>query len=159
MNSLNSTLLEGNLTQDPELATTPKGTQVCNFRIAANRFYRQNDEMQKDVYYFDIETWARLAERCAENLNKGRGVRVVGRLRQDRWTDGEGKPHSRIKVVAEHVEFKPQFRTKEELLEDAAEIESEIAAQAALEDASAEEENEEAWVEAETEDQTAEALV
>ncbi len=140
MNSLNSILLEGNLTQDPELGATPKGTAVCNFRIAANRFYRQNEELQKDVYFFDVETWARLAERCAGNLEKGRGVRVVGRLRQDRWSDAEGNPHSRIKVVAEHVEFKPRFRTKEELLADEAEANAEAAAEAAEAGAAAEHE-------------------
>jgi single-strand DNA-binding protein len=88
------------------LATTPKGTSVCNFSVAANRFYKSDDELQKEVSYFDVEVWARLAERCAEELTKGRGVRVVGRLKQDRWQDKEGKPRSRVKIVAEHVEFR-----------------------------------------------------
>jgi single-strand DNA-binding protein len=50
----------------------------------------------------------RLAEVCGEYLKKGRGVRAVGCLKQDRWTDPDGKPHSRVEIVAEHVEFKPQ---------------------------------------------------
>jgi single-strand DNA-binding protein len=50
-----------------------------------------------------------LAEVCGEYLKKGRGVRIVGRLAQDRWTDPEGKPRSKVYIVAEHVEFKPQF--------------------------------------------------
>ena len=66
--------------------------------------------MQKEVSFFDISCWTRLAEVCSEYLKKGRGVRVVGRLKQDRWTDADGKPHSRIEIVAEHVEFKPQFK-------------------------------------------------
>ena len=57
-----------------------------------------------------MEAWSRLAQACAENLKKGRGVRVVGRLKQDRWTDPEGKSRSKVKIVAEHVEFKPVFR-------------------------------------------------
>jgi single-strand DNA-binding protein len=48
---------------------------------------------------------------CGEYLKKGRGVRVVGRLKQDRWTDPDGKPHSRVEIIAEHVEFKPQKKT------------------------------------------------
>ncbi len=56
--------------------------------------------MQKEVSFFDVSTWARLAEVCGEYLKKGRGVRIVGRLRQDRWTDPEGKPRSRIEIVA-----------------------------------------------------------
>ena len=113
MNSLNSIIVEGNLTRDPVLSATPKGTSVCTFSVASNRFYRQNEEQQREVSFFDVETWARLAEVCGEQLKKGRGVRVVGRLRQDRWTDGENRPHSRVKIVAEHVEFKPQFAKKE----------------------------------------------
>jgi single-strand DNA-binding protein len=107
VNSLNSILLEGNLTRDPETKTLATGTQVCNFSIASDRFYRQNESTEKEVSYFDVEAWARLGLACAENLRKGRGVRVVGRLKQDRWNDTEGKPRSRVMIVAEHVEFKP----------------------------------------------------
>jgi len=113
MNSLNSILVEGNLTRDPVLATTPKGTAVCNFSVASNRFYRVENELQKEVSYFDVEVWSRLAERCGEELTKGRGVRVVGRLKQDRWQNKEGEPRSRVKIVGEHVEFRrpPQTDT------------------------------------------------
>ena len=114
MNNLNSILVEGNLVRDPELSYTTKGTAVCKFSVACNRFFKQEEEMQKEVSYFDVSTWARLAEVCVEYLKKGRGVRVVGRLRQDRWTDPEGKPRSRIEIVAEHVEFKPQFKNKDD---------------------------------------------
>ena len=109
MNSLNSILLEGNLTRNPVLKETPKGTPVCEFAVASNRFYKQDDELQKEVSFFDIETWSKVAERCGDELVKGRGVRVVGRLKQDRWIATDGSNRSRIKVVAEHVEFKPQF--------------------------------------------------
>lgn len=122
MNSLNSILVEGNLTRDPVLATTPKGTAVCNFSVASNRFYRSGDELQKEVSFFDVEVWSRLAERCAEELTKGRGVRVVGRLKQDRWQNKDEKPRSRIKIVAEHVEFRrpqPTEETAEQTAEEA----------------------------------------
>ncbi|MFP4612746.1 MAG: single-stranded DNA-binding protein [Spirochaetaceae bacterium] len=123
MNSLNSILIEGNLTKDPVLAQTPKGTDVCNFSVASNRFYRQDEELQKEVSFFDVEVWAKNAQRCAEFLHKGRGVRVVGRLKQDRWSDAEGQNRSRVKIVGEHVEFKPNFSrakgTDDEDVEDA----------------------------------------
>ena len=113
MNNLNSLLIEGNLVRDPELSYTPKGTAVCKFTVASNRFFKQEQETQKEVSFFEVTTWARLAEVCGEYLKKGRGVRVVGRLKQDRWTDPDGKPRSRIYVIAEHVEFKPQLKNKE----------------------------------------------
>ncbi len=110
MNNLNSILVDGNLVRDPELTETPKGTKVCNFSVASNRFYKHENETQKEVSFFDVEAWARNAEVCAEYLKKGRGVRVVGRLKQDRWVGNDGKNHSRVKIVAENVEFKPNFK-------------------------------------------------
>jgi single-strand DNA-binding protein len=81
--------------------------------VASNRFFKHEEEMQKEVSYFDVSTWARLAEVCGEYLKKGRGVRIVGRLKQDRWTDPDGKQHSRIEIVAEHVEFKPLLKKQD----------------------------------------------
>jgi single-strand DNA-binding protein len=128
VNSLNSILLEGNLTRDPESKTLSTGTQVCNFSIASDRFYRQNESTEKEVSYFDVEAWAKLGLACSQNLKKGRGVRVVGRLKQDRWTDSEGKAKSRVMIVAEHVEFKPQ---KQAAPAESAEAEAEESADAA----------------------------
>jgi len=130
MNNLNSILIEGNLVKDPELSYTPKGTAVCKFAVACNRAYKQDDQLQKEVSYFDVTTWTRLAEVCGEYLKKGRGVRVVGRLKQDRWTDTDGKAHSRVLIMAEHVEFKPQLRkdgdgVPEESAEEASEEQEE----------------------------------
>ena len=113
MNNLNSVLLEGNLTRDPELRYTAKGTAVCRLAIACNRYYKQEDQRQEEVSFFDVTTWSRLAEICAEYLVKGRGVRVVGRLKQDRWEDDGGQRRSKVQVIAEHVEFKPQRRDEE----------------------------------------------
>jgi single-strand DNA-binding protein len=79
------------LHQVGECSCTPKGTAVCRFSVARNRFFKQDNETQKEVSYFDISCWTRLAEVCGEYLKKGRGVRVVGRLKQDRWTDANGQ--------------------------------------------------------------------
>ena len=110
MNALNSILIEGNVVRDPVVKETPRGSTVCNFSIASNRFYRQDDETEKETSFFDIESWGKLADACGSNCGKGRGVRVVGRLKQDRWTGTDGKNYSKIKVVAEHVEYKPRFK-------------------------------------------------
>jgi len=114
LNNLNSIIIEGNLTRDPQLKTIPNGSQVCSFAVASNRFYRQNDQTEKEVSFFEVETWSKLAQTCGEVLRKGRGVRVVGRLKQDRWEDADGKHQARIKIVAEHVEFKPVFKRDDE---------------------------------------------
>jgi single-strand DNA-binding protein len=112
MNNLNSILIEGNLTRDPELRSTPKGTSICTFPISSNRYFKQNNAMEKEVSFFNVETWAKLAEASYQQGKKGRGVRVVGRLKQERWNDKENKSQSRIFIVAEHVEFRPEFPAK-----------------------------------------------
>jgi single-strand DNA-binding protein len=123
LNNLNSILLEGNLTRDPELAYTASGTAVCKLSIAVNRSYKKGDAWEKEVSFFDVTAFARIAEACAEYLKKGRGVRVVGRLKQDRWNDKDsGSPRSKVYVVAEHVEFKPALVTKEGEPPDAGDI-------------------------------------
>jgi single-strand DNA-binding protein len=114
MNNLNSILIEGNLVRDPLYRTTPKGTHVCTFTIASNRYFKQDSNFEKEVGYFDVETWSRLADSCYNQGHRGRGVRVVGRLKQDRWNGPDGKPRSRVAIVAEHVEFRPEFKKDEE---------------------------------------------
>ena len=110
MNNLNSVLLEGNLCRDPELRYTPKGTPVCSLVVASNRSYKVESERQEEVSFIETTTWGKLATVCAEYLAKGRGVRVVGRLKQERWEDPDGNPRAKVLIVAEHVEFQPQRR-------------------------------------------------
>ncbi|MEL3908249.1 MAG: single-stranded DNA-binding protein [Treponemataceae bacterium] len=108
MNTINSIIIEGNLVRDPVLKVTPNGTPVCNFSLATNRYYTHNNEKVTETSFFDIETWADVAKQCSADGRKGRGVRIVGRLKQDRWKGNDGKNYSRIKVVADNVAFKPQ---------------------------------------------------
>ena len=106
MNSLNSILLEGELVDFPTFGTSTKGVSYCNFIIAINRFYKVYDEYVKEVSNFKIVTFSKLADTCNKHLTKGGGVRVVGRLKQNRWEDREGREHSEIVIVAEHIEFR-----------------------------------------------------
>jgi len=110
MNNLNSVLIEGNLVRDPEYRTTTRGTTVCKFSVASNRFYKQDDNLEKEVGYFDVEAWGKIGESVNNHGRKGRGVRVVGRLKQERWESKEGKPMTRVVIVAEHVEYRPESK-------------------------------------------------
>lgn len=107
MKTLNSVIIEGNMVREPVVKTTANGTTLCTFSIASNRNYKKDDNFVQETSYFDVETWANLAKSCEQNGAKGRCVRVVGRLKQDRWTDSAGKKCSKVKIIAEHVEFKP----------------------------------------------------
>jgi single-strand DNA-binding protein len=110
MNHLNSILIEGSLVRDPLFRTTTKGTALCTFAILTNRFYKQEGNLEREANFFEVEAWSTLAEKSRSYGHKGRGVRVVGRLRQSRWTDADGKVKSRIYIVAEHIEFRPESK-------------------------------------------------
>lgn len=118
MNNINSIVIEGNLVRDPETKTTPKGTALCTFSIATNRYFKQDSGLEKEVSYFNVESWGKLAESVSNHGRKGRGVRVVGRLKQERWQDREGKAQSRVIIVAEYAEFRPDFSGQTEAAAD-----------------------------------------
>jgi len=108
MNNLNSILIEGNMVRDPQFRQNSHGTWITTFTVASCRYFNEEDNSTgKEVCFFDVETVGKLAENCARRGKKGRGIRTVGRLRQDRWNGEDGKPRSRIIIAAEHVEFRP----------------------------------------------------
>ena len=112
MNSINSTILEGNLVRDPESSKTPEGKSVCKFTIASNRFFKEpeEEEYMTEVSFFRIIAMGKMADICNDRITKGSGVRVVGRLKQDRWEDSDGNRKSSVYVIADHVEFKPNYK-------------------------------------------------
>jgi single-strand DNA-binding protein len=112
MNTLNSILIEGNLVRNVEPKQTSKGTLVCQMALASNRFYYKDEETKQEVSFFDVEVWDKEAMKVQE-LEKGRGLRVMGRLKQDRWIDQEGKNHSKVKIVGERVEVRPLFKKQD----------------------------------------------
>ena len=107
MPSLNKVLLMGNLTRDPELRVTPKGTPICQFSLAINRqFKMESGESREEVIFVDIEAWGKQGETIAKYCTKGRPLYVEGRLRLDQWEDKNTKEkRSRMKVVLEQFQF------------------------------------------------------
>lgn len=115
MNQLNSIIIEGNLCNNPEIKDTVNKSKLATFSIAVNRYYKKADgTFEQEVSYFDVEAWGNLVESVGKNAAKGCGCRVVGRLKQDRWKDGNGKSFSKVSIVAEHIEFMKNATTSEE---------------------------------------------
>lgn len=114
MNQLNSLIIEGNVVRNPDYREPSKGFKVCTVPLAVNRFYKnKNGEGINEVSYFNVETFGKMAEICANECEKGRGMRIVGRLKQDRWKNADGKTSSKISIIAEHIEFKRKFTRNE----------------------------------------------
>ena len=107
MANLNKVMLIGNLTRDPELRVTPKGTAICTFSIAVNRKFKDDSGGEREeVTYIDIEAWGKSGENISKYCTKGRPIFVEGRLRLDQWEDKNTKEkRSRMKVVLENFQF------------------------------------------------------
>lgn len=107
MASLNKVMLIGNLTRDPEIRYTPKGSAVADLGLAVNRVYTtENNERREEVTYIDVVLWSRLAELASQYLSKGRSVFIEGRLQMDTWEDKQtGQKRSKIRVVGESMQF------------------------------------------------------
>jgi single-strand DNA-binding protein len=107
MASYNKVLLMGNLTRDPEVRYTPKGTAIANIGLAVNRRWTtEGGEQKEEVTFIDIEVWGRQAETVGQYLSKGKPIFVEGRLKLDSWEDKEsGQKKSKMKVVCEHFQF------------------------------------------------------
>ena len=96
----------GNVTRDPELRSTPSGTQVCSFSVAVNRSYKDNSGSNvENVSFFDCSAWGKQGETIAQYVKKGSGILVSGRLEQRSWEDKEGQKRSRVEIVVEDFNF------------------------------------------------------
>lgn len=101
---LNKAILIGRLTADPELRYTQSGTAVANFRIAVDRpFTNQAGEREAD--FIPIVVWDKLAETCANYLNKGRLVAIEGRIQVRSYDAQDGSRRWVTEVVANDVRF------------------------------------------------------
>jgi single-strand DNA-binding protein len=107
MPNLNKVMLMGNLTRDPEIKYTPKGTAVADIGLAVNRVWStETGEKREEVTFVDVELWGRQAELAGEYLKKGRPVYIEGRLKLDTWDDKQsGQKRSKMRVVCENMQF------------------------------------------------------
>ena len=104
--SLNKVMLIGNLTRDPDVKYTPKGTAVCDLGLALNDSYKAQDGTIKEtVTFVDVEVWGRTAENCKQYLTKGRSVFIEGQLKLDQWETPQGEKKSKMRVRALTVQF------------------------------------------------------
>lgn len=105
--SYNKVILLGNLTRDPEVKYTPKGTAIADIGLAVNRQYStESGEKREDVTFIDITLFGRTAEVVGQYCKKGRPLMVEGRLQLDSWDDKQtGQKRSKLKVVGENIQL------------------------------------------------------
>ena len=107
MASFNKVILMGNLTRDPELRYTPKGTAVAKLGLAVNRSWRNAEGQQQDETTFvDVDAFGKQAETLGQYMQKGRPILIEGRLKLDQWEDkNTGQNRSKLGVILEKFSF------------------------------------------------------
>ena len=112
MANFNKVILAGNLTRDPELRYTPKGTAITKFGLAVNRTWKNEaGETKEEVTFVDIDAFGRQAEVIAQYVKKGRPLLVEGRLKLDQWEDkNTHQKQSKLRVVLEGFSFLDSHR-------------------------------------------------
>ena len=107
MPNLNKVMLIGNVTRDPEIKYTPKGTAVAEVGLAINRVYTpEGGEKREETTFVDVTFWGRQAEIVGEYAKKGKPIYVEGRLQLDTWDDKQsGQKRSKLRVVGEQLQL------------------------------------------------------
>jgi len=107
MANFNKVILAGNLTRDPELRYTPKGTAIARIGMAINRTWKtETGESKEEVTFVDVSAFGRQAEVIAQYMKKGRPLLVEGRLKLDQWEDkNTHQKQSKLNVVLESFSF------------------------------------------------------
>ena len=116
MANFNKVILAGNLTRDPELRYTPKGTAVCKISLAINRTWSsESGEKKEDVTFVDVDAFGKTAELIGQYFKKGRPILIEGRLKLDQWDDKQtNQKRSKLGVVMEAFQFMDSQRAEGE---------------------------------------------
>lgn len=101
---MNKAILIGNLANDPEMRTTASGVSVCQFRLAVQRRFA-NQQGVREADFFNIVAWRQTAELCARYLSKGRKVAVEGSIQNRSYDAQDGSKRYITEIVADNVEF------------------------------------------------------
>lgn len=105
MPALNTLVLIGNCTRDPEVKYLQSGTALCDVGIAINdRYKNKSGEWVDEVTFVDVTIFGRTAEVAGEYLHKGDPVAFQGKLKTDSW-EKDGKKFSKLKVVADKLQL------------------------------------------------------
>jgi single-strand DNA-binding protein len=113
--SINTTVIQGRLTRDPELRHTPAGTSVVKFGIAHNERRKQNEEWVDVGHFFDCTAWSGYGELLARKLRKGDDVVLSGRLSYSSWEAQDGTKRSRVEIVVDRCHGQAMFRKDEDV--------------------------------------------
>lgn len=112
--NINSIMVSGRLTKDPELKYGSSGTAYVQTRIANNRAIKAGNEWRQETSFFSVVIWDKAAEKFASIAHKGDSVIVDGWLKQREWTDDDGNKHNSVEIIARKIHDIERQRATEE---------------------------------------------
>lgn len=101
---INSVVLMGRLTYEPELRTTSSGTSVMQLCIAVDRNYQASGQ-ERQADFVDCVAWKQTAEFVSRNFHKGDMIAVTGEIQTRNYTDKNGNKRKAVEVIARNVSF------------------------------------------------------
>jgi len=107
VSNINTVVVSGRLTRDPELRTTNSGVSVANTGIAVEQYVK---DAEPKVSFFDLTIWSGFADLCAKKARKGDTVTVEGRLHQNQWETDSGEKRSKVEIVVNQMEGEFLYR-------------------------------------------------
>ena len=118
---MNTVILMGRLTKNPELRQTQSGTDVTQFTIAVNRRYKDGSgEYPTD--FINCVAWRRTAEFIAKYFAKGAMIAVTGTLQTRKYTDNQGAERTATEVVVDNAEFTGEKKERD-IFDDYSDVE------------------------------------
>ena len=101
---INTLIIVGRLTRDPDMKYLPSGTAVCNFSLACNDIRKNGDKYDDEVSFFNCAAFGKRAETMNQYLAKGKRIGITGKLKQNRWTQ-DGQNRSRVEIIVNEFQF------------------------------------------------------
>ena len=107
--NINTVVIAGRTTKDPEIKVTPSGTAVLSLSLAVNDTKKNAQGEWEDVVdFFDCKVFGKRAESLAQYIPKGSKLTINGRLHQDRWQAQDGTNRSRVSIIVQDIELSPR---------------------------------------------------
>lgn len=107
--NINTVVIAGRTTKDPEIKVTPSGNAILSFSLAVNDTKKNaQGEWEEIANFFDCVLFGERAERIAQYITKGSKLTINGRLHQDRWQAQDGTNRSRVSIIVQDIELPPR---------------------------------------------------
>lgn len=99
--SINTVVLQGRLTADPDLRTTNSGKEVVAFTLAVDKKFSNDNSAD----FIPVIAWEKNATFISRYFRKGSQIAIEGSITSRTYEDKNGKKQTKIEVVASHASF------------------------------------------------------